>query len=289
MRLVTFTSDGQTRPGVVSGEEVADLAGSPAPGSMREILDAGADGIAAVQAALAAAPRLALAQVHLEAPVPNPSKILAVGQNYGEHVAETGASRPEFPVLFNKQTTAVSGPFDPIVYPHVTEKLDYEGELAVVIGRRCRYVSQADALSVVGGYCVMNDVSARDWQLRSPTWTLGKSFDTHAPFGPALVTPDEVPDPHDISHRTFVNGEKRQDSNTSNFLFNIREIIETLSAACTLLPGDVISMGTSAGVALGFDPPKFLAVGDTVRIEFDGLGAIENTVIAEPEGTARID
>ena len=292
MQLVTFTAGERTRIGALVGDEVVDLAAAaPAlPGNMRDLLAGGADALAAVEAAIKSGNRrLPLSEVHLEAPVPNPSKLLAVGRNYGEHIEETGLTRPEFPILFNKQVNAVTGPYDPIVYPHVTNQLDYEGELAVVIGRRCRYVSQADALSVVGGYCVINDVSVRDWQLRSPTMTLGKSFDTHAPFGPALVTPNEVGDPHDLDHRTFVNGEKRQESNTRNFLFNIPEIIETLSSVCTLEPGDVIAMGTCAGVAIGFDPPKYMQVGDTVRVEIDGVGAIENAVVAEPEGIARIE
>ena len=292
MKLVTFTTGDRTRIGALVADEIVDLASAAPslPGNMRDLLEAGPDALAAVTTAIAGdGPRLPLADVHLEAPVPNPSKLLAVGRNYSEHLKETGSKRPEFPMLFNKQVSSVTGPYDPIVHPHVTEQVDYEGELAVIIGRRCRYVSQADALSVVAGYCVINDVSVRDWQRRSPTMTLGKSFDTHAPYGPALVTPDEVGDPHDLSHRTFVNGQKRQDSNTKYFLFNIPEIIETLTSVCTLEPGDVIAMGTCAGVAIGFDPPKFLKVGDTVRIEFDGLGAIENPVVAEPEGIACIE
>jgi 2-keto-4-pentenoate hydratase/2-oxohepta-3-ene-1,7-dioic acid hydratase in catechol pathway len=292
MRLVTFTAGERTRIGAQVNDEIVDLASAAPslPGNMRDLLLAGPDGMAAVATAITGAgPRLPISEVHLEAPVPNPSKLLAVGLNYRQHIEETGSTKPDFPIIFNKQVNSVNGPFDPVVYPHVTEQLDYEGELAVIIGRRCRYVSQADALSVVGGYCVINDVSVRDWQRRSPTMTLGKSFDTHAPFGPALVTPDEVGDPHDINHRTFVNTEKRQDSNTKYFLFNIPEIIETLSSVCTLEPGDVIAMGTCAGVALGFDPPKFINVGDKVRIEFDGIGTIENEIVAEPAGTTRIE
>ena len=293
MKLVTFTAGDRTRVGALVGDEIIDLASAAPslPGNMRALLKAGPDAMTAVAGAISsgAGPRLALTDVHLEAPVPNPSKVLAVGRNYGEHIAETGATRPEFPVLFNKQVNAVTGPYDPVMYPHVTDALDYEGELGVIIGRRCRYVSQADALSVVGGYCAINDYSVRDWQRRSPTMTLGKSFDTHSPFGPALVTPDQVGDPHNLDHRTFVNGEKRQESNTKHFLFNIPEIIETLSAVCTLEPGDVIAMGTCAGVAVGFDPPKFLKVGDVVRVEIDGVGTIENTIIAEPDGVAFIE
>lgn len=292
MRLVTFTVGDRTRVGALVGDEVVDLAAAaPAlPGNMRDLLAAGPDAIAAVETAIGGdGPRHALAEVHLEAPVPNPSKLLAVGLNYAEHVDEAGGDKPQFPIIFNKQVNAVNGPFDPVVYPHVTKALDYEGELAVVIGRRCRYVSEEDALSVVGGYCVIDDVSVRDWQRRSPTMTLGKSFDTHAPFGPAIVTPDEVGDPHDLNHRTFVNDEKRQESNTKHFIFNIRQIINTLSAVCTLEPGDVIAMGTCAGVAIGFDPPKFINVGDKVRVEFDGIGTIENEIVAEVEGTARIE
>jgi 2-keto-4-pentenoate hydratase/2-oxohepta-3-ene-1,7-dioic acid hydratase in catechol pathway len=292
MKLATFTADDKTRIGVVDGDDMVDLsAAAPSlPCNMRDFIAAGPSALATARDAVADQDhRMPMTSVRLEAPVPNPSKLLAVGLNYGEHIAESGMDAPTFPLLFNKQVNAVNGPFDPIVMPHVSEQLDYEGELAVVIGRRCRYVSREDALSVIAGYTVINDVSVRDWQRRTPTMTLGKSFDTHAPFGPYIVTADEIPDPQVLSHRTFVNGEKRQDSNTKHMIFGCADIVHTLSQVCTLEVGDVIAMGTPEGVAMGFDPPKWLKVGDRVRIEIDSIGTIEQEVVAEPDGTAFID
>ena len=292
MKLVTFTVGGRTRLGALDGDEVVDLAAAAPslPGNMRDLLAAGAPALAAAQAGVdGGRNRHPLPAVHLEAPVPDATKILAVGRNYQEHIDETGESRPEFPIIFNKQLNAITGPNDPVILPRVSSQLDYEGELGVVIGRRCRYVSQAQVPSVIGGYTVINDYSVRDWQRRSPTMTLGKSFDTHAPFGPCLVTADAIPDPHNLDHKTWVNGELRQDSNTEQFLYNIWEIIETISSVCTLEIGDVIAMGTCSGVAIGFDPPKWLRVGDRVRVEFPAIGAIENEIVAEPEGTAWIE
>jgi 2-keto-4-pentenoate hydratase/2-oxohepta-3-ene-1,7-dioic acid hydratase in catechol pathway len=176
----------------------------------------------------------------------------------------------------------VTGPYDPIHLPTVSEQLDYEGELAVVIGRRCRHVSRADAPGVVGGYTISNDVSVRDWQRKTQQWTLGKSFDTHGPLGPWIVTPDELGDPHAIGFRTLVNGEVRQQSNTGNLIHDCWALIAEISTACTLEPGDVIATGTCAGVAAFHQPPLWLRAGDVVRIEFDRIGAIENQVVDEP-------
>jgi 2-keto-4-pentenoate hydratase/2-oxohepta-3-ene-1,7-dioic acid hydratase in catechol pathway len=199
--------------------------------------------------------------------------------NYRAHVAELGREAPEWQYWFNKQRTAVTGPGDPIVLPTVSEMVDYEGELAMVIGRRCQNVPAARALEVVAGFTVINDVSARDWQWRSPTFTLGKSFDTHAPCGPELVTSDELGDPGDLSIRTWVNDEIRQDSSTADLIFGCAEMIEYLTTAFPLEPGTVIATGTPAGVGAGFDPPRFLADGDTVRIEIEGIGALVNPVV----------
>jgi 2-keto-4-pentenoate hydratase/2-oxohepta-3-ene-1,7-dioic acid hydratase in catechol pathway len=220
--------------------------------------------------------------VRLLAPIPKPSKFLAIGLNYLDHLEETGATRPEFPIFFNKQVSCVTGPHDPIHVPVVSGMVDYEGELGVVIGRRCRHVRAADAPGVVAGYLVVNDVSVRDWQFRSPTMTLGKSFDTHGPIGPWLVTPGDVPDPHALSIRTWVNGELMQDGTTADMLSDCWAQIELLSTVCTLEPGDIISTGTPAGVGVARDPQVFLRAGDVVRIEIEGIGAIENPVIDEP-------
>jgi 2-keto-4-pentenoate hydratase/2-oxohepta-3-ene-1,7-dioic acid hydratase in catechol pathway len=183
--------------------------------------------------------------------------------------------------------SCVNGPFDPIVRPAVSEQLDYEGELGIVIGRRCRNVARAEAPSVIGGYLIANDVTVRDWQRKTPQWTLGKSFDTHGPIGPWVVTADELGDPHGLDFRTYVNGELRQESNTSRLIHDCYDLVAAICAACTLEPGDIIASGTASGVAAARTPPPWLVAGDVVRVEFDGIGFIENHVIEEPAGDRR--
>ena len=194
--------------------------------------------------------------------------------------------RPWVPVFFNKQSTCVTGPYDPVHLPRASSLLDYEGELGFVIGRRCRYVPRERAAEVIAGYLAVDDVSVRDWQFRAPTMMLGKSFDTHGPLGPWIVTPDEVGDPHALDLRTWVNGELRQRSNTRELIFDCFDQVATLSAAFTLEPGDVVSTGTPAGV--GAAAGKFLVPGDVVRIEIEKIGVIENRVIEEPAEAAFI-
>ena len=290
MKLATFTHAGATRIGVVTGDRVVDLAAA-APDLAREMTAFLAAGDAARERARQAAARgtatLALADVHLEAPILRPPKFLAIGLNYADHCAESGQEPPSVPLFFNKQSTCVTGPFDPIHRPRVSPLLDYEGELALVIGRRCRHVPRARAHEVIAGYCVADDVTVRDWQLRVPTWTIGKSFDTHGPLGPWIVTLDEVGDPHALEIRTWVNGELRQHSNTRQLVFDCFAQVEHLSTAFTLEPGDVISTGTPAGVGGAMQPPRFLTAGDVVRVEIERLGYIENRVIDEPADTAR--
>ncbi|MFP6641814.1 MAG: fumarylacetoacetate hydrolase family protein [Myxococcota bacterium] len=287
MRLVTFTHSGSTRLGRLEGDEIVDLGGSSLPVSLLALLEAGPDALAS--AGSADGPRVALPEARLEAPIARPPKILAVGLNYADHVAEAGMETPKVPMIFNKQSTAVVGPFDPIHRPKVSHLLDYEGELAVVIGKRCRHVPRDRAHEVIAGYMVSNDVSVRDWQLRVPTFTMGKSFDTHCPLGPALVTVDEIGgSPSGLGLLTTVNGEERQRSNTKELIFDCFDLVEHLSTAFTLEPGDVISTGTCGGVGGAMKPPKWLVPGDVVRVEFDGLGAIENSVIEEPEDTVVI-
>ena len=248
-----------------------------------------AAGQAAMTVAAAAAGReIPLAEVELMAPVLRPPKILAIGLNYKDHIEETGLATPEFPMFFNKQSTSANGPYAPWHLPRVSDKLDYEGELGFVIGRRCRHVPRARAHEVIAGYCVCNDGSVRDWQMRAQTFTLGKSFDTHCPFGPFIVTPDEVGDPHNLDLKTWVNGELRQDSNTQHLVFDCFEQIETLTQAFTLEPGDLILTGTPSGVGIGFKPRRYLTVGDKVRIEIENLGYIENEVVPEPESSTAI-
>lgn len=288
MQICRFTHDGESRLGVVVGDEVADVGrqAPSLPGDIGTLLAVDADGLTAVAHALDGAGRVPLAEVKLEAPVRRPPKFLAIGLNYGEHIEETGAQRPEFPIFFNKQTSCVIGPGDAIQVPRVSSMVDYEGELGVVIGRRCHHVPASRAREVVAGYLVVNDVSVRDWQARAPTMTLGKSFDTHGPTGPWLVTTDEVDDPHGLGLRTWVSGELLQDGNTKQMLFDVWEQIETLSTVCTLEPGDIISTGTPPGVGVARDPARFLVPGDTVRIEVEGVGILENPVVAEPDDTA---
>jgi 2-keto-4-pentenoate hydratase/2-oxohepta-3-ene-1,7-dioic acid hydratase in catechol pathway len=197
-----------------------------------------------------------------------------------------GREQPDFPVVFNKQSTSANGPFDPIQRPSISRELDYEGELGFVIGCRCRHVSRVRAPEVIAGYVVVDDVSVRDWQRRSPTMTLGKSFDTHGPFGPWIVTPDEVPDPHALAIKTWVNDELRQDSNTRRLTFDCYSLVEILSTVFTLEIGDVISTGTPSGVGAGMKPPRYLEPGDVVRVEIENIGAIENRVVEQPDAPA---
>jgi len=289
MKLATFTHEGSTRVGVVTGDGIVDLASAAPslPHEMTALLASGPAAMAAVQrAATSGAPCLPLGELQLEAPILRPPKFLAIGLNYADHVKESGMERPSVPVFFNKQSTCVTGPHRPIHLPRASALLDYEGELAFVIGRRCRHVPRERAHEVIAGYFVVNDVSVRDWQLRTPTMTMGKSFDTHGPMGPWLVTPDEVGDPHALELRTWVNGELRQHSNTRELIYDCFAQVEHLSTAFTLEPGDVISTGTPAGVGGAMRPPRFLAAGDVVRVEIERIGAIENRVIAEPADTA---
>ena len=287
MKLATFTHQGKTRLGAVVGDEIADLSGGGVPATMLGLLEGGDAAMAAARAALAKAPRLALADVRLEAPIARPPKILAVGLNYRAHAEECGMPIPVVPIIFNKQSTSAAGPFDVIHRPGESTQIDYEGELAVIIGKRCRRVPADKARSVVAGYAVANDVSVRDWQLRVPTMTMGKSWDTHCPFGPWITTADEIADPGALDLKTWVNGELRQSTNTSDLIFNVDQIIEHLSTAFTLEPGDVIVTGTPSGVGLWMDPKSWLKDGDVVKVEIAGLGVIENRVIDEPEGTVR--
>lgn len=292
MKLVTFTQGGATRIGVLDGDSIVDLAAAAPqlPREMCAFLAAGADALATARQALGntSSARVALKDVRLEAPILRPPKILAVGLNYKDHIAETGNKTPEVPMIFNKQSTAINSPTGDIYLPRVSEQLDYEGEFAVVIGRYCRHVPKNRAREVIAGYTIANDVSVRDWQRRVPTFTMGKSWDTHCPLGPCITTADEVGDPHTLDLKTWVNGELRQSSNTSQLLFNAFDLVEHLTTAFTLEPGDVISTGTPGGVAAAMKPPKWLKPGDVVKIAIDKLGEIENRVIAEPEGTVRM-
>ena len=286
MKLVTFLKNGVPTLGRVEGAELVDLSAARVPQDMVGLLSA--DAAVRATASAFSGPQMSLADVELCAPILRPPKILAVGLNYRDHIEETGLETPKVPLIFNKQSTAATGPYAPIHLPRVSDKLDYEGELGVVIGRRCRHVPRDRAHEVIAGYAVCNDVSVRDWQMRSQTFTMGKSFDTHSPFGPWVTTSDDIPDPHALDLKTWVNDELRQNSNTRHLVFNCFDLVEHLSTAFTLEPGDLIVTGTPSGVGIGFDPKKFLSAGDRVRIEIEGLGAIDNTVIAEPASTTLI-
>jgi 2-keto-4-pentenoate hydratase/2-oxohepta-3-ene-1,7-dioic acid hydratase in catechol pathway len=282
MKLCRFVHEGTTRIGKIERDVVVDLSEHLGGSSSMRALLRSAD---ATRAALlsASGPTHQLTSVQLTAPIDDPQKFLAIGMNYKSHAQEAvaaGIPIPTSQLWFNKQVSCIAGPYDAIDLPRVSEKLDYEAEMGVVIGKRCRHVRAETARSVIAGYCVMNDVTARDWQFRAPTWTLGKSFDTHGPIGPWITTDDEIPDPHALKMHLTVNGVERQRSSTAEMIYNIYEQIAYLSTVMTLEPGDLLATGTPAGV--GIVTNQFLKVGDRVRVEIENLGAIENRVRAEP-------
>ena len=258
MKLATFiTPDGAVRAGEVLGTEVHALA---APLTVRDVL--------AGQPARHSGDSWSLDRVSLDAPVQPPGTIYAIGLNYGEHVEETGGTRPEQPLVFVKVAGSASPPGAPINKPDVVRRLDYEGELTIVIG----------AGGQIGGYCVADDVTARDLQRRESQWTRAKGADTFCPYGPWITTADEVPDAGNLRLRTWVNGELRQDSNTCDLIFGCEKLVEFISETNTLQPGDLILTGTPNGVGMGMDPPQFLESGDLIRIEIERLGTIEHRV-----------
>ena len=255
MKLATFEVNGEVHAGTVDDGRVTAFAGS-----VREALGSGVP-----SERLGSWP---LSEITLLAPIPDPGTIYAIGLNYAKHVEETGGSRPEQPIVFVKVRGSVAPPGGPIRCPEVVRRLDYEGELTIVIG----------AGGQIGGYCVADDVTARDLQGREPQWTRAKGADTFCPYGPWITTADEVPDPGSLQLRTWVNGELRQDSSTSDLIFGCDELVAFIAQTCTLAPGDLILTGTPNGVGMAFDPPKFLLSGDVVKIEIDGLGSIEHPV-----------
>ena len=289
MRLVSFKTNGETHLGVLRGESITDLSRA-APDLPREMNAFLRGGDAAMQAAKnASGDDFALSDVELLSPVTAPGKILAVALNYRDHLEEVMEAMPDFPepktpMLFTKQNSSVTGPYAPIYLPPESEQLDYEAELAIVIGKTCRRVPKERAHEVIAGGMVANDVSIRDWQLAAQTMTMGKSWDSHCPMGPALVTPDEM-DFENIDFVCRVNGEERQTSNTGRLVFDIPTLINYLSTVCTLHPGDVILTGTTSGVALWMDGQPWLKPGDVVTCDFGALGTIENIVENDPVGT----
>lgn len=287
MRLVTFTEGGRTRIGTVQGEEIIDLStAAQLPSDLVGLLELGADGIRAARAAAASSRvRFSRTDVRIEAPILRPRKFLGLGGSYRSHleeVAHLGIQPPKFQTWFNKQVSCINGPYDDIHLPRLSSTLDYEGELAIVIGRRCRHLKGPEAREVIAGFTICNDVSVREWQMRSPTATLGKSFDTHGPIGPWVVTADELPGVHDLSIKTLVNGEVRQNGRTSELVYRFGEMLAELSAVFTLEPGDLLTTGTPAGVGGAMRPPRYLEAGDICRVEIEGIGHIENRVVPEP-------
>ena len=283
MKLLRYRHEDGVKLGALVDDRIVQLDGLGFDG-MLGIIEGGQPALDRIASHLAAAmPGPALADVELLAPLERPSKYLAIGMNYGKHLEEAdklGVARSKHQVWFNKQTSCIAGPHDAID-PGVTEKLDYEVELGVVIGKPGKHVSESEARGYVFGYLVANDVSARDWQFHSSTFTMGKSFDTHGPIGPWIVTADEIPDPHGLALRCYVNGELRQNNVTGAMIANVWQQIAYLSTAFTLYPGDLIATGTPEGVGIGMEPPRFLQPGDVVRCEIDRIGMIEN-VVARP-------
>jgi 2-keto-4-pentenoate hydratase/2-oxohepta-3-ene-1,7-dioic acid hydratase in catechol pathway len=285
VKLASLKSEGGTGTSVVAvlDDEVVDLSTAlpESPSDVAGLFELGPSAVDQVRAVIeAGGNRSPLELSRLASPVASPGKFFAIGLNYADHIAETGAEAPKFPNVFAKMPSCVAGPYDEVQLPSVSDQLDYEGELGFVIGTRCRHVSRQRASEVIAGYVVINDYSVRDYQMRTSQWILGKSFDTHGVIGPWLVTADEIADPHTLPIRTLVNGELRQSSNTSNLIFDCFDAVELLSSVCTLEPGDVVATGTPGGV--GMATGTFLAPGDVVRVEIDGIGAIENRIVPEP-------
>jgi acylpyruvate hydrolase len=290
MRLVTFTHKEETHLGVLNPQDgyksVIDLnlSDPSLPSDMVAFLGIG-DRAKEKSLSILGKPDqaaiLPLEEVKLEAPITHPEKIMCVGLNYRDHAKEGGHEIPKFPTIFAKYRNVVNGPYDPIIIPRVTDQVDWEGEFAFVIGKTGKYISKDDALNYVAGYMAFNDVSARDYQLRVSQWTIGKTFDTFGPMGPALATTDEIQDPGNLNIRTLVDGDVVQESNTQHLIFDVPYLVSFLSEVMTLKPGDVVSTGTPAGVGHAREPRRYLRHGNVVRVEIEGIGALENPVINE--------
>ena len=285
MKLSTIQTANGPRPTAFDSGSYVDLVATDRslPAGIRQLLEAGPEAMAAVRRAAASpsAIRLDAAQIKLLPPVPDPRKIICLGLNYRDHAAETGAQIPKEPVLFSKYATALIGHEDKIVLPSVSKEVDYEAELVIVIGKRGRNIAAADAAAHVAGYTIGHDVSARDWQLKKDQrqWMVGKTFDTFAPTGPWLVTPDEVGDPHKLHIQLRVSGKTMQDSNTGQMVFGVSEILPYISQVFTLEPGDLIFTGTPPGVGIARKPPVYLKPGDVVEVEIEKLGTLRNACV----------
>jgi len=285
MRFVTFKRSGQSAVGIVVGEEIVDLhAIAPElPTSLKSLIASGIPADLAARASAApASARLPLAQTPLTVPIPDPGKLLCIGLNYHDHAEETGQAVPSYPPLFLRALSSVADPGAPMIVPKVSDQLDFEAELTVVIGKRCRHVSVEEALDYVFGYTCFNEGSVRDFQKHTSQWTSAKNFDQTAPLGPWIVTADEVPPgAKGLQVRTLLNGNVMQDANTDGMIFGVAEIISYVSQIMTLEPGDLIPTGTPAGVGMGRKPPVWLKPGDTVTIDIERVGQLTNPVVAE--------
>lgn len=285
MRLATLQTALGPRAAVLQGERYLDLHASDPqlPDSVRLILEQGEPAFARIRTLLGQPGTIGYEakSARLLAPIPDPRKIICLGLNYRDHAAESGAPIPREPVLFSKYATALIGQGDNIVLPAVSQEVDFEAELVLVVGKRGRHVKRDAALEYVAGYTIGHDVSARDWQLKKDgkQWMVGKTFDTFAPVGPTLVTRDEVVDPHDLGIRLILNGQTMQDSNTRQMVFVVPDVIAYLSQVFTLEPGDLIFTGTPPGVGFARKPPVFLKGGDVVEVQIDGLGSLRNPVV----------
>lgn len=284
MRFVTFQKDASARLGVLTGDEIADLSGlAGAPASLFDLLQAGGDAVASVKPLVEKAPRLPLSGASLLPVIPRPGKIICLGLNYAEHAAEGGREKPDYPNFFMRSATTLIGQGASIPRPRVSEQLDFEAELAAIIGRRVpRHVAKTEALSYVAGYACFNDVSVRDYQRRTPQWTIGKNFDGTGPFGPAFVTADELPQgARGLKIESWLNGKVMQSANTRDMIFPVDETIMLLSQCMTLEPGDVLVMGTPAGVGFARTPPVWMKAGDTIEVKIEGVGLLSNPVVNE--------
>lgn len=296
MKLITYQTNGRPQIGAVQGAQVIDLRAATRlmagtddaafPEDMIALLAAGEAGLQQVTAAVQFATENSadcmqpLNTIILLPPVVRPGKVVALGRNYAAHAAEGGAEPPKFPMLFHKTATSLLGAGGTIMIPPVTDKVDFEAELAVIIGRDCKNVSEDDALDYVAGYTVANDVTARDWQRRTTQFTAGKMLDTFGPLGPALVTRDEIPDPGNLRIQTRLNGQTMQDGHTSMMIFSVPFIISYISQISTLEVGDVILTGTPEGVGYARKPPVFMKAGDEITVEVENVGTLTNTVAA---------
>ncbi len=283
MKLISVNYQKTCHIGAVIGDQVVSFPHNDnAPNNMISFLSAGQSARQTLQTLIdSGKQRIPLAEVKVLAPIPRPGKFLGIALNYADHISETKLDKPEYPMFFTKQSSCVIANGEEIHRPVVSEKLDYEGELAIIIGKRCKHVPLQQAHQVIAGYTIVNDVSVRDWQIRSPTWTLGKSFDTHGPMGPWMVTADEIADPHNLNIKTWIDDELRQDSNTKHMIFNCYEIISYLTQAMTLEPGDVIATGTPSGVGVKMKPRGYMKPGQTAKIAIEGIGSLSNPVTEE--------